>query len=168
MPLSEMLKAVKEIVKIDDYHHTSLTENFFPLPYLDGEVIIPKTIRALDLKSGSVYMHHGVRLLRERGMRPANIPELLMLAINEPELVIENSVVALTPSNPIACKEFCTGVQTYSKRSYCSTISKLPSNKSMRPIFDTDKKPELCLSCEGDYDFGIRSGMKWMLAAIPI
>ena len=95
MSIAEMLEACSHVGEVNHPDVKTLMERHFPSRGT-GEVLMP-SLEHLRVTSGSLGPELARKMLKEKKLRPATLPELMMYVVNNPEEASLDPVVALSP-----------------------------------------------------------------------
>jgi len=97
MTLADMLKVCEAVGKVDPYITEVMTEEHFPINGV-GEVAMP-TLERMRPERGVGGPDRLRSILKEKGLRPATLAEMLMFMVNNPEEAAAHAIAALSPAN---------------------------------------------------------------------
>lgn len=163
MSLADMLTVCESVAKVDPIAIDVVTEEYFPIEG-HGQVLMP-ALERLWSRTGAIGADRARSMLKEKGLRPATLPEMLMFVVNNPEETIEHAIVALSPVTITPTGRFKTWYMGY-PRSFVPTIINR-TRKHNGAWLERVGKPEIWLASEHGSWFGGDCSTPWHFAAVP-
>lgn len=164
MSLAEMLRACEHVGKVDHLAAEMLSEENF-LIQGEGKVAMPFLERIWSRSNNDIGSERAREILKERGLRPATLPELLMYMVNNPEEATTRALVALSPTvlTPIGGFKIWYGEQTLP---YVPIIINRKRHHNGAQLVRAGE-PEICLTCVYGSWSGYHSNTDWHFAVVP-
>jgi hypothetical protein len=160
MSLPDMLTVCEPVAKVDPVAVDVVNEDYFPIKGV-GDVLMP-FLERLWVRTGTLGADRARSMLKEKGLRPATIPEMLMFTVNHPEEVLEHAIVALSPVNITPTGRFKAWYMEYPRYFVPTILNRTRYHNGSR--LERAGTPEIWLAPEqGSWNTSI----DWYFAAVP-